>query len=316
MVISNIGLATSELQFFPATFCGRVGPPSGWCGRRRTGRVSAGGRGRSSMLPPQTRPSPASGRRGPEPAPVGLAARGANAGGIRLGISERCLCPLPRRGATSCFTLLARFGSLRCPSEIVGLKWSDISWEPKRERFTVHAVKTEHDADAGIRVVPLFPELAALFREAFEAAEPGAVYCCPQDPANICGQMYRKVVLQAMARAGVNPWPKLFQNCRASRETELAERYPVQVVCSWTGNSPAVAAKHYLQTTEDHDARATAEVAQNVAQPSPEMPRHAVNGESPEAVLQAATGDCTPMQINMVRSRGVEPPFAVKRTRT
>jgi hypothetical protein len=26
MVISNIGLATSEVQFFPATFCGRVGP--------------------------------------------------------------------------------------------------------------------------------------------------------------------------------------------------------------------------------------------------------------------------------------------------
>ncbi|MFH0983746.1 MAG: hypothetical protein V2A79_19700 [Planctomycetota bacterium] len=46
------------------------------------------------------------------------------------------------------------------------MKWSDISWEPKRERFTVHAVKTEHYADAGIRVVPLFPELAALFREA------------------------------------------------------------------------------------------------------------------------------------------------------
>ena len=215
---------------------------------------------------------------------------------------------------------LARFGGLRCPSEIAGLKWSDISWEPKRERFTVHAVKTEHYADAGIRVVPIFPELAPLFRDAFEAAEPGAVYCCPQYPAHFAGQMYRKVVLQAMARAGVKPWPKLFQNCRASRETELAESYPVQVVCSWIGNSPAVAAKHYLQTTEEHFLRATTEGAQggaqNVAQQSSEMPRNAPNGESPEAVLQAATGDCAHMQINLVRSRGVEPPFAVKRTRT
>lgn len=135
------------------------------------------------------------------------------------------------------------------------------------------------------RLVPVFPELAALFREAFEAAEPGAVYCCPQYHANICGQIYRKVVLQTMARAGVKHWPKLFQNCRASRETELAERYPVQVVCSWIGNSPAVAARHYLQTTEEHYARATAEVAQNVAQQSLEMPRNALNGESPEAVL-------------------------------
>jgi len=215
---------------------------------------------------------------------------------------------------------LARYGGLRCPSEISGLKWSDISWGPRGGRFTVHAVKTEHYADAGIRVVPIFPELAPLFREAFEAAEPGAVYCCPQYPGNFCGQMYRKMVLQAMTRAGVKPWPKLFQNCRASRETELAESYPVQVVCSWIGNSPAVAAKHYLQTTEEHYARATAEgpqqAAQNVAQQSLKMPRNAVNDKSPEAVLRAATGDCAPMQINMVRSRGVEPPIAVKRTGT
>jgi len=154
---------------------------------------------------------------------------------------------------------LARYGGLRCPSEIAGLKWSDISWDRERERFTVHAVKTEHHDGAGIRVVPVFPELAPLFREAFEAAEPGAIYCCPQYPGTFCGQMYRKVVLQAMARAGVKPWPKLFQNCRASRETELAESYPVQVVCSWIGNSPAVAAKHYLQTTEAHFLRATTE---------------------------------------------------------
>jgi len=66
---------------------------------------------------------------------------------------------------------LARYGGLRCPSEIAGLKWSDISWES--QRFTVHAVKTEHHGDAGIRVVPIFPELAGLLREAFEAAEPG-----------------------------------------------------------------------------------------------------------------------------------------------
>ena len=204
---------------------------------------------------------------------------------------------------------LARYGGLRCPSEIAGLKWSDISWE--RERFTVRAVKTEHHGDGGIRVVPMFPELAPLFREAFEAAEPGEVFCCPQYPAGFCGQMYRKMVLQAMARAGVKPWPKLFQNCRASRETELAEHYPVQVVCSWIGNSPAVAAKHYLQTTESHFQRAATEGAQqgaqNVAQQPPKMPRNALNEKSPEAVLQAATGDCIPMQINLVRHQGLEP---------
>ena len=152
---------------------------------------------------------------------------------------------------------LARYGGLRCPSEIAGLKWADVSWD--KARFTVHSRKTEHHEGAGIRVVPIFPELAPLFREAFEAAEPGAEYVCPQYPANICGQMYREVTMKAMARAGVKPWPKLFQNCRASRETELAESYPVQVVCSWIGNSPAVAALHYLQVTSEHFQRATTE---------------------------------------------------------
>ena len=54
----------------------------------------------------------------------------------------------------------------------------------------------------------------------------------------------------------MKPWPKLFQNLRSSRQTELAERYPIQVVCEWIGNSEAVAAKHYLQVTEDHVAAA------------------------------------------------------------
>jgi len=57
-------------------------------------------------------------------------------------------------------------------------------------------------------------------------------------------------------KAGLTVWPKLFQNLRSTRETELAELYPVQVVCAWIGNSPAVAAKHYLQVTDEHFSKA------------------------------------------------------------
>lgn len=82
---------------------------------------------------------------------------------------------------------LARYGGLRCPSEILGLKWGDVAWD--RERFTVHAPKTEHHADAGIRVVPIFPELMPYFQEAFEAAEDGDVYCCPQRKPESAGMI-------------------------------------------------------------------------------------------------------------------------------
>lgn len=38
---------------------------------------------------------------------------------------------------------------------------------------------------------------------------------------------------------------------RASRETELVSAgYPIHVVTAWLGNTPAIAQKHYLLTTE------------------------------------------------------------------
>ena len=58
-------------------------------------------------------------------------------------------------------------------------------------------------------------------------------------------------------RAGLEPWPKLWQNLRSSRETELAEHFPAHVVCRWLGNSEPVAREHYLQVHDEHYHRAT-----------------------------------------------------------
>jgi hypothetical protein len=48
----------------------------------------------------------------------------------------------------------------------------------------------------------------------------------------------------------------LFQNLRSTRETELADEFPLQAVCAWIGNSQPVAAKHYLQLTDERFDRA------------------------------------------------------------
>ena len=64
-------------------------------------------------------------------------------------------------------------------------------------------------------------------------------------------------------RAGLEPWPRLFHNLRASRETELAERFPIHVVCAWLGNTPDIARKHYLQITDEHFQRALEPAASN-----------------------------------------------------
>ncbi len=50
----------------------------------------------------------------------------------------------------------------------------------------------------------------------------------------------------------LKPWPRLFHNLRASRETELLREHPIHVVTAWLGNSPRIALKHSCMVT-DHD---------------------------------------------------------------
>ena len=57
-------------------------------------------------------------------------------------------------------------------------------------------------------------------------------------------------------RAGVRPWPKIWHNLRASRQTELCLEHPEHVVCCWMGNSKAVARENYLQVTDADIQRA------------------------------------------------------------
>ena len=54
-----------------------------------------------------------------------------------------------------------------------------------------------------------------------------------------------------IALAGIEPWPKTFHNCRATRRTELQGEFKTHVVNAWIGHGSAVAEKHYLQVTDD-----------------------------------------------------------------
>jgi len=146
---------------------------------------------------------------------------------------------------------LARYGGVRTPSESLGLKWSDIDWAG--DKFTVTSPKTKRHGK-GSRIVPLFPELRSHLADAFDVAQPGDEYVITRfrdTNANLCTQFER-----ILAKASVEPWPRLFQNLRASRETELVNDFPLHVVTAWLGNSPAVATRHYLQVTDEHFQRA------------------------------------------------------------
>ncbi len=150
---------------------------------------------------------------------------------------------------------LARYGGLRVPSEVVALRWGDIDWD--KGTFTVTSPKTEQHKGKGWRCVPIFPELLPLLQEAFDMAEEGTKYVIQRyrNPA----QNLRTQLQRIIKKAGVKTWPKLWQNLRSSRETELVERFPIQVVTAWLGNTTAVAMKHYLQVTDEHGRRAITE---------------------------------------------------------
>ncbi len=69
-------------------------------------------------------------------------------------------------------------------------------------------------------------------------------------------------------RAGDAPWPRLFNSLRASRETDLAKQHPLHVVTAWMGNTPKIAMKHYLMTTDaDFERAAKSAAAGNGKEP-------------------------------------------------
>ena len=81
----------------------------------------------------------------------------------------------------------------------------------------------------------------------------------------------------------------------------------MHVVCQWIGNSQPIAAKHYLQVTDDHFSKA---VRNPVQQPAV-LPR---TGSQPELaahektpVLQGSASECDVVRAAGVPPQGLEP---------
>ncbi|MGL6225132.1 MAG: tyrosine-type recombinase/integrase [Thermoguttaceae bacterium] len=157
---------------------------------------------------------------------------------------------------------LARFAGLR-PGEILVLKLNDIKWD--RNRIIVPSPKTKRYKGGGQREIPLFPSLRTILYDVCEQAEVGAVYVLDRLRRRSVGLKnghkpnLGKIVNDIFERAGIPRWTKPFVSMRGSCETDLAEKYPIQTVTAWIGNSPAVAQKHYLRVLPEHFERALRE---------------------------------------------------------
>jgi len=157
-------------------------------------------------------------------------------------------CPNARwRAIFAC----ARYGGLRCPSELATLRWSEILWH--EEVFFIHDQKLQRYADKALRKCPLFPLLRVHLAKWWEHAAEGEDMVFPDvTPKTNLATTGKKIVKSA----GVTPWPRFWHNLRGSRITELEQDNSIQDISRWMGNSPKIAYDHYLQVTDEAMKRA------------------------------------------------------------
>ena len=207
---------------------------------------------------------------------------------------------------------LSRFGGLRCPSEVLTLKWADINW--KTGRFRIHSPKTEHHPGKESREAPLFPELRTILEEAWAAAEKGAVHVVANDayrkaadtPGGWRNINLRTQFQRVLKRAGLEPWPRLFHSLRASRETELVREHPIHVVTAWLGNTPQIAMKHYLMVTETDFAKAIGKLVDMAVEKAVQNPVQEDAANSGAAAIRGGSQDIEEFEA----SRYLSKPYA------
>ena len=200
---------------------------------------------------------------------------------------------------------LSRLAGLRCPSEVGGLQWGDVDFE--HGRLTVRSPKTEHHGGGhAVRLVPIVPRLREILADAFDAAKEGERLVVPM--AARPGANLRTTAEKVIERAAVETWPRLFQNLRASCETDWVQKYPAHVCAKWLGHSPTIAATHYLQVRDAHFRDAIESSGQSGAKSGAESGARAAHF----GAQQPSAGGCKVSQaedeiIGNVRRNSVSP---------
>lgn len=155
--------------------------------------------------------------------------------------------------------ILARYGALRCPSEVLSLKWEHI--DVRNRLMLVPEPKTERHSGRGLRKCPLFPEVHEALKRLKHTSEyvidlPG-LRAAADRPTGWANANLRTHLLKRMEAANIKPWPRLFHSMRATRQTELEREFGRTAACAWVGNTESVAEAHYLMVTSADWHKAT-----------------------------------------------------------
>ena len=165
---------------------------------------------------------------------------------------------------------LVRIGGLRCPNEVLNLRWEDVNRD--LEKFYVRSPKTKrHEGKEG-RWVPLFPELKEELETLFFLQESEGrefVINRYRDASQNLRTTFEKIVL----RAGLKVFPRPFDNMRMSRSNEVYRRWGAFKESQWIGHSRQVREDHYLSITDD-DFREAANESQTKNVQKAILPHH------------------------------------------
>ena len=148
---------------------------------------------------------------------------------------------------------LWRLAGLR-KMEVFRLTWGDVLWDAGKLR--VRSSKTAHIDGCDYRFVPI-RDIRQYLEDAFQAALPAGSGSLPADAPIVTrfsatNSNLDKPFRQIVEAAGLTLWPKLFQNMRASCETQwLRDGERHDLVANWIGHSVKVQRQHYVQHTND-----------------------------------------------------------------
>lgn len=125
----------------------------------------------------------------------------------------------------------------------------------RTNRLTVHSSKTErYGEEHANRIVPIVPVVHLEIERLLDATPKTEKFLITENRRKGFDSGFRRILFDA----GLDRWPKLFQNMRSSCENDwIADGIPAHVVAAWLGHSVRTQEQYYLRVLPEYFDRVT-----------------------------------------------------------